>query len=440
MEPGLLDGWSRRLARRRSRRNALGIAGAGALTLLGVNAARAQNDDPGLGEDGFCRMQFEGAVRLGPSFDGDPPFTLTGLLAFKIGESGGISEGTLTTDDATYPMVGQASGKSITMRFEVGDDRTFIAVGVGAESVRACSGEYGGPASGPIRGDLGDWIATGGEASATATAGATATASGPTPTPGPCDGSTCDPRMDRSVDAQGKCVCTCPADAVECGTGCCYGGATCADPATGTCACGGMTLVLCGDTCVNPYDCPYNTQFHRDTCECTPECSYSEGISGVCCNGSCIDFNSNPEHCGGCNVACEAGVLCINGSCDCPLSCPDGCHDPATDPMNCGECGYVCGASVSTCQGGVCVCNAGLTDCNGTCVDLLSNSIACGSCSNTCRPDMYCVNGACQCFNNLTDCGSACVDLQYDKFNCGTCGTVCPDLGPNSGCIFGICV
>lgn len=159
MEPGVFDGLARRLADRRSRRNALSVAGAGALTALGFEAVRAQDDDTGSSDDGFCRMQFEANVRFGPSLGSEESLAITGTLAFKIGGGGGLSEGTLTTDDGIFPMVGQASGKAIAMRFAIDDNTTLIAVGGGDSSVRACSGEYGGPASGPIRGDLGDWIA-----------------------------------------------------------------------------------------------------------------------------------------------------------------------------------------------------------------------------------------------------------------------------------------
>ncbi|CAN5545368.1 hypothetical protein BH09CHL1_BH09CHL1_30520 [soil metagenome] len=159
MEPGMFDGLARRLAERRSRRNALGVAGAGALAVLGIEAVQAQDDDTGSNDDGFCQMQFEANVRFGPSLDGEESFALSGTLAFKIGGGGGLSEGSLTTDSGTYPMVGQASGKAIAMRFALSESETLIAVGGGDSSVRACSGEYGGPASGPIRGDLGDWVA-----------------------------------------------------------------------------------------------------------------------------------------------------------------------------------------------------------------------------------------------------------------------------------------
>jgi hypothetical protein len=159
MEPGLFDRWTRRLAERRSRRSALGIAGAGAVTLLGIEAARAQDDDVGASEDGLCRMQFEATVRFGPSLESNEPFAISGLLAFKIGGGGGLSDASLTTEDGTFPMVGQASGKAIAMRITLNENETLIAVGGGESSVRSCFGEYGGPASGPIRGDLGDWVA-----------------------------------------------------------------------------------------------------------------------------------------------------------------------------------------------------------------------------------------------------------------------------------------
>lgn len=476
MESRHFDNWSRAYAQRQNRRGVLRAGGlaAMALGLFGIRSSRAQNEEPtGLGTDGICRLRFEATVQHGPSAS----LELAGLLEIEPDEGGGIEQGALILEDGSiHDVVGQASGRSLALRIGFGDG-TFIAVGAGENTVRSCSGKYGGPAVGPIRGDLSEWTAFTDEASPAATANATAPV--PTSTPGPCDNSTCDERMDRSVDAQGNCKCNCPADAVPCGTSCCYGGGACADPATGACACSEPNDVLCGDTCINRYDCPYNTQFNETTCECTPECYYP-GFSGVCCNGSCIDFNTNPEHCGGCGDACPAGEACINGVCGCPdmcngvcvdlgsnssncgvcgnvcgyeqrclsgictciddrTACGMQCVDLNTSSMNCGECGYQCSV-VGYCDGGVCVCNAGFTDCGGTCVDLLSNSVTCGSCTNSCAPDRICVNGVCQCVLNRSDCGGVCTDLMYDKNNCGACGNVCPDLGPNSGCIFGICV
>ncbi|MGH2550012.1 MAG: hypothetical protein ACRDHN_11505, partial [Thermomicrobiales bacterium] len=86
MDDRQFDTISRSLAARTSRRQALRSGGAGAaiLGLFGVRAARAQDDDiatdnsTGMGEDGFCRLDFDAKVRIGPSSESGENESLTG--------------------------------------------------------------------------------------------------------------------------------------------------------------------------------------------------------------------------------------------------------------------------------------------------------------------------------------------------------------------------
>ena len=52
------------------------------------------------------------------------------------------------------------------------------------------------------------------------------------------------------------------------------------------------------------------------------------------------------------------------------------CIDVTADPTNCGGCGIPCSTG-QTCEGGACVCAAGMIDCNGTCV--IAGASDCGT-------------------------------------------------------------
>ena len=56
--------------------------------------------------------------------------------------------------------------------------------------------------------------------------------------------------------------------------------------------------------------------------------------------------------------------------------CGAECIDVTADPTNCGGCGIPCSTG-QTCEGGACVCAAGMIDCNGTCV--MAGASDCGT-------------------------------------------------------------
>jgi hypothetical protein len=134
------------------------------------------------------------------------------------------------------------------------------------------------------------------------------------------------------------------------------------------------------------------------------------------CGGSCVDTQTNSSHCGACNAACTSGVSCVNGSCQ---SAPSGCP-----------------AGQTFCQ---------IPFSNARCIDLQTNSFACGSCSTPCVNSEECVNGQCipgTCFPGLTLCAavdgsSRCADLSVDRNNCGACNNQC---GPAESCQQGKCI
>ncbi|APR80930.1 Hypothetical protein A7982_06277 [Minicystis rosea] len=100
------------------------------------------------------------------------------------------------------------------------------------------------------------------------------------------------------------------------------------------------------------------------------------GTCGFCaagftqCNATCVDEQTDPSNCGGCNVACAVDEVCSQGACasSCAgtlTACGQKCLDTSSDVKNCGACGHVC-ATNDTCQNGQCVtCDSSTTDCDG---------------------------------------------------------------------------
>jgi hypothetical protein len=101
---------------------------------------------------------------------------------------------------------------------------------------------------------------------------------------------------------------------------------------------------------------------------CVPACTAPQ----QCCNGTCVDVNSNVANCGMCGHVCSlpnataacAGGACVVASCnfgfaDCDGQATTGCETPIlSDPNNCGGCNIRC-----TCMSGTPVCNGGFCMC-----------------------------------------------------------------------------
>lgn len=359
MDGRQFDALSRTLANRTSRRKALRAGGAGAALagLFGFSRVQINAQDNDLGDedfeqsetgvqpDGSCHLYFEANVRVGPSSGSEETSQIAGLLTLRVGENGGIDDSNLeTVNGAIYPVIGQASGRSISLRIDIDGD-ILTAVGVSERNIRACSGESGGPATGPIRGDLGDWIAypVGGvsetptpQASATANATATSAPAQPTPT-ADCTGIFCDGAL---VPNPETCECYCPG--TECGPNCCPSGFVCNNANTGDCSCP-QGSEYCGDACV---ECGAGQEIDYNTCTCYEACAPgSERCNDQCvscssgqtlnyntcmcetppcpqgqdlCNGVCTSIVTNIQHCGSCNNACPPGMPCISTYCACP--------------------------------------------------------------------------------------------------------------------------
>jgi hypothetical protein len=148
-------------------------------------------------------------------------------------------------------------------------------------------------------------------------------------------------------------------------------------------SCAGAGGCPSGESCVGGQcqetDC---TTFETDLC------AASDNAPGTCCfslsssgfSATCADPATDPNNCGGCDIACPTGQTCAAGLCSgtempcgaghigdgCPflydggelglngVCCPGGgCSDPNSDVNNCGGCGYPC-SSGQSCVAGNC--------------------------------------------------------------------------------------
>lgn len=89
-----------------------------------------------------------------------------------------------------------------------------------------------------------------------------------------------------------------------------------------------------------------------------------------CCNGECVDFRTDPNHCGRCETQCDKGQFCQEGQCsktcigDSARICGGICVNIATNEMHCGGCDSPC-ANNMVCSAQGCVCDDGYMDCDG---------------------------------------------------------------------------
>ena len=200
-------------------------------------------------------------------------------------------------------------------------------------------------------------------------------------------------------------------------------------------------LACCNGSCVN-------TQSDGANCG---TCGSAAGEGLACCSGSSRDTSSDPQHCGACGRACGAGRSCCDGV----------CVDTSRDAAHCGSCTQACEAGQTCCQSGCrapasSFCQGCAQDCvsmdreccMGACVDTDTDPSSCGSCGNSCDPGELCCDGGCVPDDtaNCGTCGNSCAPgslccggqcTPQGAANCGTCGNVC---GSGQACCGGSCV
>jgi hypothetical protein len=141
------------------------------------------------------------------------------------------------------------------------------------------------------------------------------------------------------------------------------------------------------------------------------------------CDGTCVDLRTDPEHCGQCSESCddpEHSGLCVAGDCEEGCSglcdedreicveqvcvcregftvCGGSCVDLQTDPSHCGGCDEPC--ADQPCGDFECQpdgCPGFSAQCEDSCVDFDTDPLHCGECGSTCDPDKTCVLGECE--------------------------------------------
>jgi hypothetical protein len=225
----------------------------------------------------------------------------------------------------------------------------------------------------------------------------------------------------------------------------------------GECLCGtGQTA--CDGACVNTNNDPANCGGCGNSCDiangfaCVAgECECTGGDTD--CGDTCVDTDTDAANCGSCGNACAADERCVAGGCEpaevsCEdlglTTCGDVCVDTSTDNAHCGSCDNACDlANGFFCQGGQCLCGAGMDNCGDECTNTDNDPLNCGSCGNACEAGWFCVAGTCtqnSCADlGLTDCSGVCANLDTDNLNCGSCGNAC-DVANGFSCQGGECL
>ena len=154
---------------------------------------------------------------------------------------------------------------------------------------------------------------------------------------------------------------------------------------------------------------------------CVAGCSAARPCAGsaTCCDGACVDTQTNTEACGTCTTRCtvtNGSPACVAGRCsvasctapfaDCNNDPADGCEtNTAQSATHCGMCGRACMFANATgaCTAGACTitaCATNFLDCdtspaNGCEVDARTDAMNCGMCGRACRARGACIAGVC---------------------------------------------
>jgi len=118
------------------------------------------------------------------------------------------------------------------------------------------------------------------------------------------------------------------------------------------------------------------------------------------------------------------GGTALASCCDGARLCDGTCANLQTDALNCGSCGKRCSAS-EVCSAGACAsCPSSSAQCKDQCADLQGDPFNCGACGHVCASSQSCLAGSCGACDG-TLCANVCVELRTDEANCGACGHAC---------------
>jgi hypothetical protein len=211
----------------------------------------------------------------------------------------------------------------------------------------------------------------------------------------------------------------------------------CETPLNTLAHCGG-----CGKVCASP-----NAQVSCDDGTCKQrECNsgFGECNAGTPGCETALTTNLNCGECGrSCGVAaplCDAKLgNCVSGCQANQIRCGDSCVDSETDANHCGGCNKVCDSSqgVSACTAGQCSivsCVPGWDNCDGNAtngceqqLNTLNNCKKCGSVCSTSNGSASCASGTCEtamCFAGHLDIDAK-VTNGCEAFCVGGCAATC---------------
>ena len=203
------------------------------------------------------------------------------------------------------------------------------------------------------------------------------------------------------------------------------------DCASDVCFPAGFGQGVCTAACTTPSECPSGWTCGDfggdDVCQCETDSETCNGDDDDC--DGIVD-EGRPE-----SIGCGDGQTCTGGSCGCPAggTCGGDCVNTQTDPRHCGGCDQPCNSGEVCTAGGCCApsaegCNGTDDDCDGVVDEGFGTAVGCGFAQ-------ACVSGACACPSDRM-CGAECVDTLANASHCGGCGEAC-DAGED--CVDGIC-
>jgi hypothetical protein len=109
----------------------------------------------------------------------------------------------------------------------------------------------------------------------------------------------------------------------------------------------------------------------------------------TCGGATCVDVQSDPNHCGKCNTACGATMVCnmgmCAGGCGTLMQCGGSCVDATSDANNCGACGKQCAIGQS-CTDGQCTCGTSSVSFSGAIQPILTANCTSAGCHGGIMP------------------------------------------------------
>ncbi len=162
--------------------------------------------------------------------------------------------------------------------------------------------------------------------------------------------------------------------------------------------------------------------------------------SQTSCGGTCVDLQTNPAHCGQCELNCATAYphsanICQQGVC---IGCAPGFHNCNAGTPQDSQPGSDGCESIKPCSTGNLQCGAGQTACGSTCANLQTSSSNCGICGHQCAWGQSCKNGTCQSPTPVPNCQGKQCGPDGAGGSCGSCasGQSCDASGK---CVAGSC-